>query len=226
MLGFIFILGGDQDDWSRSCSRPLGPPAGRSLPLSYTISQRYKPPCLSPCFSVSSFSVSIFRVISVSVPVPLSLSFSLSFAFSPPLSLFVYVPLSCSRSLARLAPRSRSRFRLCSWPCLRSRACFICVCLVSALSLSSQLHVLSLFVLFVPSCPFSLSLALTCLDQWLGLQRWCPCARTTCERKNKLTGERINLWLFRVWFHNSPTKVTSPRSHAPTLFFMKKIDVK
>jgi len=173
--------------YARLVHRPL------ALCHSRTLSLKHNPPAFLPV-SLSHRSLSLFLslFLSPSFSFPLSPSFSLCFAFFPPLSPCVKVPLSCARSLARLAPRSHSRFRLRlrSRPCFRSRTCLLCVCLFSALSLSSLSRVLSLFVLFVPSCPFSLSLALTCLDQWFGLQRWCPCARMTGERKNKLTGEK------------------------------------
>jgi len=77
--------------------------------------------------------------------------------------------LALARSLAWLAPHSRSRFRSCSRFRLRSRprfrscACFLCVCLLSALSLSSLSCVLSLFVLNVPYRFLSFSLAPTTL---------------------------------------------------------------
>ena len=146
-------------DVNRPVHWPLALCHSRTLSLKHTNPPASLPVSLSHC----SLCLCLSLFLSPSLFFPLSLPSSLSFAFFPPLSLCVKVPLACARSLARLAPRSRSRFRwrLRSRQCFRSRAYFLCVCLFSTLSLSPLSRVLFLFVLFLPSCPFSLSLVLT-----------------------------------------------------------------
>jgi len=149
--------------YARPVHWPLALCRSRALSLKHT-----NPPASLPVsLSHRSLPLSLSLFLSLSLSFPLSLSFSLSSAFFPPLSPCVKVPLSCARSLARLTARSYSRFRLRlrSRPCLGSRACFLCACLFSALSLSSLSRMLSLCVsifstLFVFSLARAFSLCL------------------------------------------------------------------